>query len=376
MLELADFDKAVKLIAKGEKFSDLPKNLQKAYDRVLEFQKSGLIQSHRGVRDLEQLKEASELGAEGAKGVKKLYNEVIRLNFNLAEKMDDTQRYILYRWGLDKYGDANKAAKIVTDSLFDYSALTGFEKDVMKRLFPFYTFMKNNFIFHAKNILANPKLYARTGRAYKYYLEDIAGYGPGDLPDYMVESMWIPIPMMVTKNDKAGIAFLKANLPITDFMELVQNPFEKGVQSVTAPVKLMIELGVGRDMFTGQPLTKFPGQTNVMEECTGVLSGIRNQRGQLTIAQTPLAQKILNDIGLRTPLNFGTVVLDTLDTLMGYQGSQSGFSDFMERAGVASVQDLERLELTTLYQDLERLRELKKFYEQETGNQLPVLPRG
>ncbi len=376
MLELADFDKAVKLIAKGEKFSDLPRNLQKAYDRVLEFQKSGLIQSHRGVRDLEQLKEASELGAEGAKGVKKLYNEVIRLNFNLAEKMDDTQRYILYRWGLDKYGDANKAAKIVTDSLFDYSALTGFEKDVMKRLFPFYTFMKNNFIFHAKNILANPKLYARTGRAYKYYLEDIAGYGPGDLPDYMVESMWIPIPMMVTKNDKAGIAFLKANLPITDFMELVQNPFEKGVQSITAPVKLMIELGVGRDMFTGQPLTKFPGQTNVMQEGTGVLSGIRNQRGQLTIAQTPLAQKILNDIGLRTPLNFGTVVLDTLDTLMGYQGSQSGFSDFMERAGVASVQDLERLELTTLYQDLERLRELKKFYEQETGNQLPVLPRG
>ena len=55
----------------------------------------------------------------------------------------------------------------------------------------------------------------------------------------MVESMWLPIPMMVTKNDKQGIAFLKANLPITDFMELVQNPFEKGVQSITAPVKLI-----------------------------------------------------------------------------------------------------------------------------------------
>jgi hypothetical protein len=37
---------------------------------------------------------------------------------------------------------------------------------------------------------------------------------------------------------------------------------------------------------------------------------------------------------------------------------------------------MDRLKLSKLYQDLEKLRELKKFYEQETGNQLPVLPRG
>ena len=375
-LELDKFDKAIKLISQGTKFSDLPKNLQAAYENVLQFRKSGLLQSHRGVRDLEQLKEASELGADSAKGVKKLYNDVIRLNFNFAEKMDDTQRYILYRWALDKTGDANKAAKIVADSLFDYSALTGFEKDVMKRLFPFYTFMKNNFIFHAKNILANPKMYARSGRAYKYYLEDIAGYGPDDLPDYMTESMWLPIPMMVTKNDREGVAFLKANLPITDFVELVQNPFEKGVQSVTVPIKLMIEVGAGRDLFTGQPIEKFPGQTNIMESGTGVLSDLRNRRGQLTIAQTPLAQKILNDLGLRTPLQFGTAGLDILDTVMGYQGTQSGFVDFLERAGVVGAQETERLEIAALYQDLEQLRNLKRIYEQETGNQLPVLPRG
>jgi len=377
MLELSKFDEAVKLLAKGTKIDDLPKAMRKAYDNVIEFRKSGLIQSHRGVRDLEQLKEASELAAQGnLAGARKIYNDVIRFNFNLAERMDDTQRCILYRWGLDKTKDSVQAAKIVTESLFDYSALTGFEKDVMKRLFPFYTFMKNNFVFHAKNILRNPKAYARTGRAYKYYLEDIAGYGPDDLPDYMTESMWIPIPMMVTKNDKEGVAFLKANLPITDFVELVQNPFEKGVQSVTVPVKMMIEVGSGRDMFTGQPITKFPGETDVMEEGTGVLSNLRNKRGQLTIFQTPLAQKILNDLGGRTVLNVGTVGLDLLDTLMGYQGPQSGFTDFLERAGVVSGQEVERLELTALYQDLENLRNLKRIYEQETENQLPVLPRG
>jgi len=89
-----------------------------------------------------------------------------------------------------------------------------------------------------------------------------------------------------------------------------------------------------------------------------------------------LRKKIANDIGLRTPLNFGTAALDIVDTLVGYQGPSSGLADFMERAGIASIQDTERMKITQLYQDLEQLRNLKRLYEQETGNQLPVLPRG
>jgi hypothetical protein len=71
-------------------------------------------------------------------------------------------------------------------------------------------------------------------------------------------------------------------------------------------------------------------------------------------------------------------VLDIVDsTNAGYQGPASGLSDILADALVLQVsKKLDRIELTRLYQDLERLRELKKYYEQETGNQLPVLPRG
>lgn len=374
-LEFDEYQKAIKILADG---GTLTKAQQKVFDTMSEFQKSGLVQSHRGVRDLEQVKEATEEALKRKPGSKIVqgYNKAVRFNFNVAEKMDDMQRYMLWRWSFDKTGDAIKANKTVAKSLFDYSNLTAFEKDVMKRLFPFYTFMKNNFIFQAKNIFANPKQYARTGRAYEYYLEDIAGYSPEELPDYAVDNMWLPLPMMVTKNDKKGIAFLKSNLPITDFTELVENPFKKGVISVTVPIKLAIEIGAGRDMFTGAPLSEFPGQTNVMQEGSGVLAGLRDQRGTLAIAQTPLMQKILNDIGFRTPFNVASIGLDVADSLLGYQGGASGVSDFLQRTGVAGVQEIENIELTKLYQDLERLRELKKYYEQETGNQLPVLPRG
>jgi hypothetical protein len=369
--ELDQFQKIGKKLAQG---LDISPSERKLFDTVRGYFEQGVSQTHRGIRDLDQLKNAID-----EKSVSKLktgYNNVLKFNFNVAEKSDDIQRYAMYRWSLDKTKDAGKAARTVSEALFDYSHLTPFEKDYMKRIFPFYTFMKNNFIFQSKNIFANPKQYARVGRAYEYAIEDLAGYSVEDLPDYATNNMWIPIPMTVNKNDKEAIAFLKANLPIGDFTELVENPFSKGVTSLTAPVKLLIEFGAGRDLFTGAPLRDFPGQTNAMEAGTGVLSGLRDSRGNLTLTQSPLAQKILNDIGLRTPINLLSAGVDVVDTLAGYQGTSEGLGDFMARAGILGVQETENLELTKLYQDLEKLRELKKYYEQETGNQLPVLPRG
>jgi len=368
--ELDEFQKIGKKLAQG---LDLTSSEREIFDVVRGYFEGGTSQTHRGIRDLEQLK----AGVDASKGVGKFktgYNNVLKFNFNVAEKMDDVQRYALYRWALDTTGDTRKASNKVAEALFDYSHLTPFEKDYMKRIFPFYTFMKNNFVFQAKQIFANPKAYARTGRAYKYAIEDLAGYSPEDLPDYATENMWLPIPMTVTKGDTKAIAFLKANLPLSDFTELVENPFSKGVTSLTAPVKLLIEFGAGRDMFTGAPLQNFPGETRGLEPGTGVLAGLRDPRGNLTISQSPIAQKILNDIGLRTPLNLASTGLDVIDTLAGYQGTPEGLGDFMARMGLVGIQETENLELTKLYQDLEKLRELKKYYEQETGNQLPVLP--
>ena len=374
MKELKMFDDVAKKIAKGLEITAAEKQV---FDLVSDFFSSGVAQTHRGIRDLEQLKEAVAAAAKGkAGGLKTGYNNLIRLNFNFAEKMDDFQRYMLYRWSLDKTGDAVQASRTVSEALFDYHHLTNFEKDYMKRLFPFYTFMKNNFVFQAKNILRNPGAYARVGRAYEYYLEDIAGIGPDELPNYATENMWLPIPMSVDKNDKESIAFLKANLPLSDFIELVENPFKKGAVSITAPAKLLIEFGVGRDLFTGQPLEDFPGQTNMMEPGTGVLSGMRDSRGNFTLSKSPLFQKIMNDLGLRNLTNIASVPLDIVDSLSGYQGDQEGVFDFLQRAGVTGTLEQEKIDLNTLYRDLEYLRELKKYYEQQTGNQLPVLPRG
>ena len=373
-------DSVDEIIALGE-YSD---EAVEGYKRFLKFREEGIAQTHKGTRDLDTIKEQLSRG-----GKKNLPNQIVEMNFNAAEAMDDFQRYMLYQWGYDttfekavkgglSQADAAvrataEGAKKVTDSLFDYSHLTSFEREYMKRLFPFYTFMKNNIVFQAKNIFENPKAYRRLGQFQKYATEDLAGLDKESLPDYMQDNMWLPIPIEVRKDDKEAIAFLKLNLPPADFASFVENPFKEGATTVMAPVKLFFEMAGNRDLFTGSPIKEFEGEKNRMEAGTGVLTGIRDDKGTFALSANPTVQKIANDLGLRVPKNYGGVVFDLLDTIAGKQSPLEGTADLFQRAGITGTSTQDSLEISALYQDLERLRNARSLYEQQTGQRLPSI---
>ena len=368
---------------------------QEVYRRVLDFFESGIAQTRKGTRDLELLKDT--LGKEMLSGdtskIKQAYNQLVKVNFDVAEYIDDIQRYNLYQWALKNKGKevasqlaAQGASKEIIDNaikarayetvsgaLFDYQNLTTFERDVMKRVFPFYTFMKNNFIFQAKNLLSKPFKYAQIGRAWQYWNEDMGGIKTEDMPSYMQERMWLALPMTVRKDDADAISFLKLNLTISDFTELVKNPFWKGVTSVTAPVKLAFELGTGRDSFSGQPLERFPGEKRRLEAGEGVLPFLRDPRGNLALTANPTVQKVLNDLGLRMPQNYLSIALDGLDRVFGYKKAGELTPAVFDRLSLTGTQTVDSIELTRLYQDLNRLRNLQRYYAQEQGEPLPSL---
>lgn len=372
-LERIDLFDAEDLIKLGIKDVDA-----RAYKRMYNFMESGASQSHRGVRDLESVKLKNKKG-------KNLTQKVVRFNYNAAEAADDFQRYALYRWQYDKtYKSALKeglnkveagikasgeATEKVAEALFDYSHLTSFEQEYMKRLFPFYTFFKNNLIFQTKNILKRPGQYARVGRAYKGYVESVAGMEVDDMPDYMAENMWLPIPIRVKRNDKDAIAFLKTNLPMSDYLQFVENPFREGANFVTTPIKLFFELGTGREVFTGRQLDR-----PIERPQTGVLPQIRDRAGSLTLPNSVL-QKIAGDFGLRVPMNYLSVILDIADTATGAQSFEEGVGDFMQRMGLVGIQTEENLRLTELYQQLEKLRGRRSLYQTQTGQRLPTQQR-
>lgn len=372
---------------------------QALYKKVDHFYRSGAAQTRRGFRDLENIKDdALKVIQAGDKATftqnaKLRYNQLVKANFTVAERIDDTQRYSLYNWALEnkttdlisdltaqsasgqtiQMAKEARAQEVVAEALFDYQKLTSFEKDYMKRLFPFYTFMKSNFAFQAKSLLKDPERLRRVGNAFDYWNEDIGGIATEDMPDYMQDRMWLALPMTVRKDDADAISFLKLNLTPSDFTELVRNPFKKGVTSLTAPLKIPLELGFGRDAFTGQPLERYPGEARRLEQGEGALPFIRDARGNLAVSSNPVVQKIMNDLGFRMPQNYLSVALDGLDRVLGYKQPGEFLPALSDRLSLTGTQTLDRIELTKLYQDLERMRNLQRYYAQEQGEPLPTL---
>lgn len=230
---------AIKDLMKYKKLSKLRTELGeqglKQADKIFlnnfdEIAKSGVLTGHRGARDLDDVKKMIDrLDLSGNLKDKNIAQRLVESNFNFAEEIDDIQRIALYQWALKKNGNSAAAFKQVREALFDYTLLTPFERNTMKRAVPFYTFMKNNLVFQSKNILQNPNQYAKLLRGYKHWAEGMTDMDINELPDYMTNNMWLPIPMIVQRGDEESINFLKLNLPPADFAELIENPFNKGV---------------------------------------------------------------------------------------------------------------------------------------------------
>jgi hypothetical protein len=371
--DLTKYKKLIKLRA------EVGEQALKQSDKVFlnnfdEIAKSGVLTGHRGARDLEDVKAMIDRLGQGKNFKdKNVLQKLIESNFNLAEEIDDIQRIALYRWSLKKTGSSAAAFKQVREALFDYTLLTTTERNIMKRAIPFYTFMKNNLIFQSKNIVKNPQQYAKLLRGYKHWTEGMTDMDINELPDYMSGNMWLPIPTIINRDDKDAINFLKLNLPVSDFAEFIQDPFNRGVTSLTVPAKIAIELGTGRDSFTGAPLKDFPGQINRMEKGTGILSGIRGKDGEAYLSGDPVIQKIADDLGLRNPRRLVSSLLSLADLTTGKQNLGDFADDLNSALGLTQTKKLSEIQLTNLYQRLEELRNIRSLYEQQTGEKLPTL---
>lgn len=155
----------------------------------------------------------------------------------------------------------DEAIKSAEEVLFNYSKLTPFEKNVMRRVIPFYTFMSRNAALQAKTLARQPGFVANQLKAFRS-----AGNVGGELteeeeqgiPDYLLSSLGINL----GKNELGQPRILSGfGLPIEEFLSrfsgekgFMWNAISNTIAQSNPLIRFPIERTADVDLFYGQPI--------------------------------------------------------------------------------------------------------------------------
>lgn len=152
------------------------------------------------------------------------------------------------------------AAKDVFKFQFDYApeALTSFEKNVMKRIMPFYRWTRGNIPMQLEQLVKQPRKAMAVGKATRGISEKIPDEEYENLPAYMKEAL----PMKLKGNEKEqGVAkyLYGFGLPIEDINRLMPEGslwrmIEKEVLGGSPLISYPLQRMTGRHFSYGEPL--------------------------------------------------------------------------------------------------------------------------
>lgn len=193
------------------------------------------------------------------------FRKAIRLGHfkEFGEATEDVARLAGFMDQLRKTGDPYASALNVKKHLFDYSELSNFEKTFMRRLIPFYTWMRKNVPLQLEALITRPGMYTGLAHAQEEGAA-LSGIDLDEMPDWLANSAMIPL-------GETGEGFTRYlnqfALPANDIFELLrgmQNPqeFLRYIGQQTAPhVRMFAEYPLNKQFFTGEPIDRDAQQT-------------------------------------------------------------------------------------------------------------------
>jgi hypothetical protein len=146
---------------------------------------------------------------------------------------------------------------LVFKAHFDYGDLNNFEKQVMKRVSPFYTWFRKALPTMMEGVIRNPKAFARYGE-FKNAIESVSA--PEDLmPGWMSEGLSIRLPFGLP----GGQTYLMPDMPFRT-LETLSDPVKSLSGQLNPLIKTPIEMQMDNKLFFGksapfQGLVQMPG---------------------------------------------------------------------------------------------------------------------
>jgi hypothetical protein len=166
----------------------------------------------------------------------------------------ETNSYMAhFIWRLEQGYSPAAAAQSVKKYLFDYSDLTPFEKSVMKRVFPFYTWTRKNVPLQLEALVTQPRKALGVLKS-KYAYESNQDGVPDEryLPDWMVQNF----PIRARKDAKTGqfeYFLLGSWLPLAD-IDKIFRPDRLVMNMLTPLLKEPMQQILNKDAFYGKEI--------------------------------------------------------------------------------------------------------------------------
>jgi len=153
------------------------------------------------------------------------------------------------------------ASREVKGALFDYSDLSSFEQNVLKRFLPFYTWSRKNIPLQIKHLVLNPQRAEKLAIAKQNFEHET---GELDVTDY--GKFWGDRVPVFFGNESEGVvkAFTLLNLlPMADLQRVLPGggPAALAGDLFTPMLKTPFEILVNYDTFRKSPIKKHPGET-------------------------------------------------------------------------------------------------------------------
>jgi len=187
----------------------------------------------------------------------------LRAGRKMGTAIENNARLALFVDQLKKGIDPEQAATHVKKFLFDYHELTPFEKNVMKRLIPFYTWMRKNIPLQLEQLAKQPHRYAAVAKG----ISEIEGSIEKDayldkvmLPKWMQDLNVVQLPGSIRGRE----VFLNPNLPFQDLNRLGE--WRDLFSSLAPPIKVAIEEATNKDIYFDRPIEEYPGQLRTTPE--------------------------------------------------------------------------------------------------------------
>jgi hypothetical protein len=163
--------------------------------------------------------------------------------------------------------------------------LTQFEKNVLRRVIPFYSWMRKSLPLLIEGLVMNPGKSVIPAKLYDAIQEMQGIETPGRSDPFPVDQMfpeWIraqgvgpisgPTGMLGTVSDQMPPGYVMGGVglnPLTELMTQIESPGRTLTSSITPAAKIPIELMTGSKLFTGEPISGIDARPGAMQQYVG-----------------------------------------------------------------------------------------------------------